>query len=66
MDAVEDADLQVQRTSPALLAEIRDSLEPFLWRVDQCKDGSGGRRLRIRRRVRTKETDRVVALVIGS
>jgi len=58
MDVAEDdRDLQVQRASPDLLADIQSSLPPFLWR------SLPSAQRKIRRRVRVKETDRIVALV---
>jgi hypothetical protein len=52
MDIPEDQDIQLQRASSELLVDLQTSLKPFLWR-----DG------KIRRRVRAKETDRLVALL---
>ena len=61
MDAPEvEQDLKLQRTSPDLLADLQHSLEPFLW-----KSTRSGKK-RIRRRVRTRETDRLVNLVRSS
>lgn len=62
MDAPEDADLQVQRASPDLIADLHASLEPFLWRTEPSAITNVKQR-RIRRRVRARETDRIVALV---
>jgi hypothetical protein len=59
MDAAEDEkDVQLQRQSAELLADLESSIRPFLWRVvrgEQC-DG-------IRRKVRIRDTDRLVNLV---
>jgi len=68
MDAPEDADLQVQRASPDLIADLHASLEPFLWRIESGTgnpnpNASAKQQRRIRRRVRARETDRIVALV---
>ena len=61
MDAAEDdRDLQVQRASPELLADLQASLPPFLWRTRSLPSGQNNK---IRRMVRVKETDRIVALV---
>ena len=58
MDAAEEEqDVQVQKHSANLLADFDASLKPFLWRT--LKAG----KLRIRRRVRVKETDRLLRLV---
>jgi hypothetical protein len=58
MDAPEDdQDVKLQRASHELLADLQASLDPFLW-----KSTRSGKR-KIRRRVRVRETDRLVALV---
>ena len=58
MDATEDeGDVKLQRASADLLADLQRSLHPFLWQ----KLPSGAER--IRRRVRIRERDRLVALV---
>jgi hypothetical protein len=58
MDAAEvEQDVQLQRTSPELLADFQQSLKPFLWKT--TKSG----KTQIRRRVRTREADRLVYLV---
>ena len=58
MDAAEDdQDVLLQRTSPELLADLQNSIDPFLWKVSK----SG--KWQIRRRVRVRETDRLVNLV---
>jgi len=62
MDAPEDADLQVQRASPDLIADLHASLEPFLWSIQDSEHATGKQR-RIRRRVKARDTDRIVALV---
>lgn len=61
MDAAADEqDVTLQRASADLLADLTQSLTPFLWR----QSPQGG--LRIRKRVRARETDRIVALVYSS
>jgi hypothetical protein len=58
MDAPDqDRDAWVQKSSATLLADFETSLKPFLWKNygTSSKD--------IRRRVRVKETDRLIALV---
>ncbi|KAG9241211.1 tubulin folding cofactor D C terminal-domain-containing protein [Calycina marina] len=62
MDVPEDADLQVQRASPDLIVDLHISLEPFLWRTDTAAP-AGVRTRRVRRRVRAREADRIVALL---
>jgi hypothetical protein len=58
MDVVEeDQDVQLQRASSDLLADFESSLQPFLWKT--LENG----KLKIRRKVRARETDRLVALV---
>ena len=58
MDAPEDdQDVKLQRASHELLADLQTSLDPFLWKLTPL-----GKK-RIRRRVRVRETDRLVALV---
>ncbi|KAG0649301.1 Tubulin-folding cofactor D [Hyphodiscus hymeniophilus] len=58
MDAPEDdQDVKLQRASHELLADLGASLNPFLWKRTQS-----GRR-KIRRRVRVREADRLVALL---
>lgn len=58
MDAAEeDQDVRLQRASSDLLADLEGSLEPFLWK----KSSPDNRR--IRRRVRVRETERLIALV---
>jgi hypothetical protein len=58
MDAAEDErDVQLQRASADLLADFTTSLRPFLWR------SVPDRPPRIRRKVRVKETERLIALV---
>lgn len=53
----EDKDVVLQRSSAESLRDVKDSLEGFLWTTTK----SGGRK--IRRRVRVKDTDRLVNLV---
>src|SRR6266536_3045234 len=61
MDAPEDEqDIQLQRSSPELLADLQSSLKPFLWKT--TKSG----KTQIRKRVRVRETDRLVNLVFSS
>ena len=55
--AVDEQDVKLQRASADLLADLTQSLPLFLWR--QSTHGAP----RIRRRVRARETDRLVALV---
>lgn len=58
MDAAEEEqDIKLQRASAELIADFHRSLQPFLWKT--TADG----KLHIRRRVRSRETDRLVALV---
>jgi hypothetical protein len=58
MDAPEeDQEVKLQRASQDLLADLQQSLDPFLW-----KTTASGKR-KIRRMVRVRETDRLVALV---
>jgi hypothetical protein len=58
MDAVEEEqDVQLQRASADLLTDFEHSLKPFLYR--HSADGTA----RIRRKVRAREADRLVALV---
>lgn len=58
MDAAEDdCDVQLQRYSADLIADFKASIGPFLYRNNP--DGSR----KIRRRVRTRETDRLIGLV---
>jgi hypothetical protein len=60
MDAPEDdQDVKLQRASHELLADLQTSLDLFLWKITPL-----GKR-RIRRRVRVRETDRLVALVLS-
>jgi hypothetical protein len=58
MDAAEyEGDVQLQKAASGLLADFETSLQPFLWRtLDSGK-------LRIRRRVRVREKDRLLRLV---
>lgn len=58
MDAAEyEGDVQLQKAASGLLADFETSLQPFLWRtLDSGK-------LRIRRRVRVREKDRMLRLV---
>jgi hypothetical protein len=59
MDAPEDdQDVKLQRASDELLADLQHSLDPFLWKATP----SGKRK--IRRRVRVRETDRLISLVL--
>lgn len=53
----EDRDVQLQRASADLIADFGASLEPFLYRTNE--DGTK----KIRRRVRTRETERLIGLV---
>ena len=54
MDVAEkEQDVLLQGSAPTLLADLQRSLKPFLW------NPSG----KIRKRVRVKETDRLVNLV---
>lgn len=58
MDAAEDdREVQVQRASADWLKDYETSLEPFLYRTQP--DGTK----KIRRRVRQRDTDRLVGLV---
>lgn len=58
MDAPdEEQDVKLQRYSPELLADFESSLQPFLWR--KLPDGG----LKIRKKVRTRDTDRLIGLV---
>ncbi|RFU24945.1 hypothetical protein B7463_g11392, partial [Scytalidium lignicola] len=58
MDAAEEEqDVKLQRASADLIADFQNSLQPFLWKT--TADG----KLHIRRRVRSRETDRLVALL---
>ena len=58
MDAAEyEGDVQLQKAASGLLTDFDTSLQPFLWRtLDSGK-------LRIRRRVRVREKDRLLHLV---
>lgn len=59
MDVPEDdQDVQVQRASADLLADFQAALKPFLWKTTAAGNQ------RIRQRVRVRETDRLVALVL--
>ncbi|KAH8820117.1 tubulin folding cofactor D C terminal-domain-containing protein [Xylogone sp. PMI_703] len=58
MDAAEeDQDVKLQRASAELIADLHRSLQPFLWKT--TTDG----KLHIRRRVRSREADRLIALL---
>lgn len=58
MDAAEyEKDIQLQKAASGLLADFDSSLKPFLWRT------AGSQALRIRRRVRVREKDRLLRLV---
>lgn len=59
MDAAEDEkDVVLERQSADLLADLERSLRPFLWRTVRGEQREG-----IRRRVRVRDTDRLVNLV---
>jgi hypothetical protein len=58
MDAAEyEGDVQLQKAASGLLADFETSLQSFLWRTFD------GGKLRIRRRVRVREKDRMLRLV---
>lgn len=58
MDASnDDQDIVLQRSSPELLADLLGSLDHFLWRITKNE------KRQIRRRVRVRETDRLISLV---
>jgi hypothetical protein len=58
MDAAEDEqDVQLQKAASGLLADFDSVLKPFLWRT--LHNG----KLQIRRRVRARETERLLRLV---
>jgi len=58
MDAAEyEGDVQLQKAASGLLTDFDTSIQPFLWR------GLDSTKLRIRRRVRVKEKDRLLRLV---
>jgi len=58
MDAPEDEqDVKLQRKAADFIADLSKSLHPFLWKT--TKSGKEG----IRRRVRVRDTDRLVNLV---
>ena len=55
MDAAEyEGDVQLQKAASGLLADFNTSRQPFLWRV------LDGGKLRIRRRLRVKEKDKLL------
>ena len=61
MDAPEnEQDIQLQRSSPELLADLQSSLRSFLWKTTKLG------KIQIRKRVRVRETDRLVNLVFSS
>jgi tubulin-specific chaperone D len=53
----EERDVKVQKAASGLLADFESSLKPFLWRT------LGDGRLRIRKRVRHREAERLLRLV---
>lgn len=58
MDAAEEEqDVQLQKASSGLLGDFDRSLKPFLWRT------TDGGKLRIRRKVRARDTERLLRLV---
>jgi hypothetical protein len=61
MDAAdEDKDVQLQKQSSQLLADFETSLPRFLWKNLRNEEGHSRR---IRRRVRRRDTDRLISLV---
>ncbi|TVY83990.1 Tubulin-specific chaperone D [Lachnellula suecica] len=54
--AADDADIKLQGASADLIGDLERSLKPFLWKTTKTKT-------KIRRRVRARETERLVALL---
>lgn len=54
----EEQDIQLQKSADKLIAELQAALHPFLWKA--TKDEKS----RIRRQVRVRDTDSLVALVL--
>ncbi|KAI9830641.1 MAG: hypothetical protein M1819_005451 [Sarea resinae] len=74
MDAPDDRDVKVHRAAANLIPDLKSSLPPFLWRANRSKrpnrssaaEPSGGHRRDrrdVRRRVRSRDSYRLISLI---